>query len=1044
MDDRTSGQMYQSARLQIPHFAGKSFHVVEMTGEEAISKPYSFRILFTCPEALDGSTVTGRRACLKLDVGPRPFYAVGVVLEFVSGDPTPTGDFTYEVVIGPRFNLLNLSRQNQVYGGADPITVAEIISGKLSNRLSRSSTSGGETLDIDFELRLSGVYPARFNVVQFDESDLAFISRSCEHHGVFYFFEHGDLRETMVFGDANVAFDNSAPIEGGSQADDGEVLPFRMTRGLADDVSVSSFIAVSKPVPAKMFVRDFDDTQASAQLLASAVVDSSGSGAVVEYGAHFTGLDEGFRLAQIRAEEWQSEKTVFRGASTSPRLRPGYFFTLRDHPSHAANAKYVVTSVRHHSGDARAPSAVYQNTFECVRFDSPYRPKRLTPRPIAAGLFNAVVDSAGLGERADLDGSGRYRIRHMYDESNSPPGRASGYVRKAQPYAGKDDTGFHFPLLKDAEVVVGYINGDPDRPMIIGAVPNSVTPAVSVQSNNFSNRFRTPSGGLFELYDGSHRGPPGASGATGAAGATGATGATGAQGIQGPAGELSSTNTDETDDYPYLRFVSEDPNGTLTGAADYINSSYLRLGGPVSAADETGILAVVPPPSSSSSTSSSTSASVTTALTLTTSTVDYITFSSSQAYLNDSLTGNAAKGTLTTAQLQGNTATANLSKAKVTYKNRTPLNKGLFMYSDGDMQLNIVGGAYMEFQSGHATVVNQGDSYYTVLNGTYSLSAQNGVVIQAGVLPSASETNTDLTYIPDDQTAFNTIQNYATGSDTTTMIDQKVQAQQDAAADGVIEIPYLQRSTPLTTIATATLYIAAGGAGSYATNAGADAGSAAATSAGTNPVVNTPADLYLYASNNINQKAYGPLSEITYGDTYKNVQGNTTDIYCGTYYKETHGVLIQHLYADTHNTYHQNTDTVTLGGTAACFLGAAVSFKFDVELNTILGLKTDLTIGGAVKMVTPFDVAMILGPALKLAYSDYKYTVSMDFKSGAVDFKDVVIDAKNFMYEIKNGTVAASVKGAKTSNSEARAELSALVAKAGTAEAKAKDAVIYV
>jgi hypothetical protein len=204
---------------------------------------------------------------------------------------------------------------------------------------------------------------------------------------------------------------------------------------------------------------------------------------------------------------------------------------------------------------------------------------------------------------------------------------------------------------------------------------------------------------------------------------------------------------------------------------------------------------------------------------------------------------------------------------------------------------------------------------------------------------------------------------------------------------------------------------ASGGGGTDA----AQAAMALRPTAANNSISTTLADLNLYASNNINQKAFGPLSTITYGDSYKNVQGNTTDIFSGDYYKETHGELTQHLYADTHNFYHQNTDTITLGGTAACFLGSAISFKFDVEMNIVLGLKTDITMLGAIKIVLGMDLAMIWPLAMKLT--------STDLKLATIDFKIVNLDAKVIGAESK---VTQAELGTATVRSKVRALMSAI------------------
>jgi hypothetical protein len=462
--------------------------------------------------------------------------------------------------------------------------------------------------------------------------------------------------------------------------------------------------------------------------------------------------------------------------------------------------------------------------------------------------------------------------------------------------------------------------GDPDRPVILGAIPNSLTPAVSILNNNAINRFRTPSGALFEMNDG---------------------------------GGMVS-------DPPYVRMISESVNG-----ADYTDSSYIRLGAALSS-DE----GKLKPPTAK----------------VTSSTAKLETWVSSQQYLTESLSSAAGKGQLTTAQLQGNTATATLSKANVTYTDRTPLTKGIMMYSDGDLQINTLGAAYMQFKSGHATVVSGGDASYKVSGGTFTVTAQNGVSLTAGVVPSTPET----------LTSGNTAAGAAAGS---------------AAAN----------YSP----------------GSDDPSAGSDAATQAGIAAGTTLTGSSsaPADLYLWASNNINQKAFGPMSEVTYGDSYKNVQGNTTDIFSGTYYKETHGTLTQHLYADTTNYNNQNTNTttygnstsVTFGATNSMFTGAVLSTKLDVELNTVIGIKTDILLGLGIKIVPLLDMG-ILGWALKICFVDQKFAIT--------DTKTVIVDSKSFVFEIKNGVVGSKQKAVacnwtalKSGGGVMKSDIKALVSK---------------
>jgi len=277
------------------------------------------------------------------------------------------------------------------------------------------------------------------------------------------------------------------------------------------------------------------------------------------------------------------------------------------------------------------------------------------------------------------------------------------------------------------------------------------------------------------------------------------------------------------------------------------------------------------------------------------------------------------------------------------------------MYTDGDLQINTVGAAYMQYQSGHATVVTAGDSSYDVVAGQYTVKALNGISLTAGQLPSAPET-----VVSDGQGGTTTAAGLDTGS--------------------------------------------ASGANNWAGDAAT-------------PDVQHPADLYLWASNNINLKAFGPQAQITYGDAYENVQGNKTDIWNGTEYKETHGEQTEHLYADSHTTHHANKDSVTLGGTSSVFLGGHFSFKLDVQMSIVMGIDVDINISLYLKMSATY--VTVLGLSVKAAYSDSTYCLTMTYKSVPIDNKTVTFDAKTLVFAVENGVISMKNTNAITADEKA-------------------------
>ncbi len=241
-------------------------------------------------------------------------------------------------------------------------------------------------------------------------------------------------------------------------------------------------------------------------------VDEAGYGIVVLYGEHFRNMDEGRVLAHIRAEEAGCLKETFEGISGCCHVAPGYRFKMQNHMRPAYDQMYLFVETTHRGNRSMPGVAVrdvngveqpgYEVRFTAIPADRQFRPARITPKPRLHGVMHGHIDSETLTSRAELDSQGRYKVAIPFDLSGRSKGKASRYIRMAQPYGGSGQ-GMHFPLLKGTEIIWTCIDGDPDRPIIIGTVPNPTQPSVVTQGNNRSNVLRTTSGINMEFFDGS-------------------------------------------------------------------------------------------------------------------------------------------------------------------------------------------------------------------------------------------------------------------------------------------------------------------------------------------------------------------------------------------------------------------------------------------------------------------------------------------------------------------------------------------------------------
>jgi len=495
--------MTAALQFTIDGLAPDALRAYAVDGTEALSSLYSFDIDCLGPNgrAMDPLALVGQRATLRITVeGAQPRSVHGIIDTVEIEPPSIFGDARYRFRLVPWLARLRLSRSNQIHGTANAVSVADVIEAELSGALrptARVSDTDLRRFEHELRLRDRAAYPKRDHVSQYEETDFAFISRLAEHAGIFYFFENNGDRESVVFADDNLF---ATPLEGGTGL---QWKPWSSGGREAAPDTIQALRQRCTPVPQKLWLQDHNYRLPHVPLLVEAEVDSRGRGNWVEYGAHHRTPEEGSALARIRAEELRCHQSRWHGNSTVARLAPGRVIRLGGHPYASWNQDYLVVRVRHEvwvpmPGVPESDWVGYRNSFEMIDRDVPFRPARVTPVPRMDGLLNGRIDGAGDGSKAEIDDQGRYRVKVPFDLGGSPDGKASQWIRMSSPFGGDGD-GMHFPLFPDTEVVIGCVNGDPDRPVILGAVPNPRNKAVVTSDNSLQNRLVTRSGMGFEM-----------------------------------------------------------------------------------------------------------------------------------------------------------------------------------------------------------------------------------------------------------------------------------------------------------------------------------------------------------------------------------------------------------------------------------------------------------------------------------------------------------------------------------------------------------------
>jgi len=216
-------------------------------------------------------------------------------------------------------------------------------------------------------------------------------------------------------------------------------------------------------------------------------------------------------LAGIRAQSLGCREQVFFGESNAPYLQPGYLARLDSHPREDFNRSYLLIEVKHEGAQesfitsglgvvGAGDRLFYRNAFAAIPESVQFRAEIKTARPVVEGVLMALVDAEGSGKYAELDDQGRYKVIMPFDLSGRKDGHASTWLRMVQPYAGENH-GMHFPLHKGTEVIVSFYEGDPDRPMIAGALPNLQTPSVVTADNQTMANITTSGGNRIHMED---------------------------------------------------------------------------------------------------------------------------------------------------------------------------------------------------------------------------------------------------------------------------------------------------------------------------------------------------------------------------------------------------------------------------------------------------------------------------------------------------------------------------------------------------------------
>jgi type VI secretion system secreted protein VgrG len=416
-------------------------------GEERLSGLFEFVLEMQSEDpALDFAAIVGKSVTVTVLLADGTNrYVNGIVGKFVQAG----GDarfYNYYAELHPWFWLLTMSADCRIWQNK---SVIDIVTGLF--------TELGFT---DYKNSTSGTYAPLEYCVQYNETAFAFVSRLLEDAGITYFFEHEDGKHTLVLADAASAY---AVCPGAATVNVGG------NEHWLQQNTITSCALEQNVIPGKYAVDDFGFETPSTDLMGSADSTKATDAAkrrLYEYPGGFVKKDAAEGLAKKRMEEQELPQKLLRGTSFCRAWFAGAKSTVAKHLREDANVAYVLQYVSHSaSWDA------YTNSFEAVPADAIIRPRRATARPVIPGTQTAIVVGKS-GEEIWTDKYGRVKVQFHWDQLGKNDENSSCWIRVAQGWAGKAWGQMFLPRIGQ-EVVVSFLEGNPDRPLITGSVYNA-------------------------------------------------------------------------------------------------------------------------------------------------------------------------------------------------------------------------------------------------------------------------------------------------------------------------------------------------------------------------------------------------------------------------------------------------------------------------------------------------------------------------------------------------------------------------------------------
>ncbi|CCG20116.1 Rhs element Vgr protein [Taylorella asinigenitalis 14/45] len=461
-------------------FDSESLLFRSMSGNEALSSIYEFKLDFVSKDKnFDARTLIGKELTLTVNSGHNNRYLSGLVTQAkrVGQETTTERYFIFEAIIRPWLWLATKTNHYKIFQKKN---IPQVIKETL------------EDYPFEIEIKTEESYREWGYCVQYDETDYEFVSRLMEHEGMYYWFEHSDGKHKLIITDSKNSHKTVDAFNSLSFYD----------HGLGLDHTEEHFYEWQPKfsiTPTKFSSIDYNLNKPDANLYVekeSAIKNNHGVDLEFYHSiGDYTETSEGERYADINVEIFEAQCKKYFGTANSPMLSVGSTISLKKHPNKSQNQKYLITNIYYEFSEASYATNESQKTYAIsnvlmIPASTQYRHPKLTPVPFTYGPQTAVVMGPE-GESIHTDEYGRVKVKFHWDSSLIADGDSSCWVRVSSPWAGGGFGGMQIPRVNE-EVIVDFLGGHPDRPVIVGRLYNADNmPPVELPANATVSGFHT-------------------------------------------------------------------------------------------------------------------------------------------------------------------------------------------------------------------------------------------------------------------------------------------------------------------------------------------------------------------------------------------------------------------------------------------------------------------------------------------------------------------------------------------------------------------------